>query len=121
MSDDFIIPYQRQSHHLRPSSSPLPHPSFHQGVDHLLLVDEVRCLADEGHERGEVIGPIIEQLARVLALTEAHQACRAVDAGKNGLLGHQFGEKVLRLLQIEWHGEGDNTLHGCWEDKGHCI
>lgn len=74
-------------------------------MNHFLLVDEVRSLADQSHECGEVVGPIIEHLARVFTLAETHQTRRPVDASKNGLLGHKLGEEVLGFLAINRAGK----------------
>ena len=67
-------------------------------MNHLLFIDEVSGLPDESHEGGEVVGPIIQYLAGILALPEAHQTSRSVYTGIDGLLGHQLRQEVLRFL-----------------------
>lgn len=82
-----------------------------QLMDHLFLVDEMRCLVDEGHEGAEVVGPLVEDLVGILSGGELHDAVETIHFGENRLLTHQIRQKFFGfgLLQIQQLGHsGDN-------------
>lgn len=83
-------------------------------MDHLLLGDEVCGFVDEGHERVEFVGPVVQQVIGVFGPLEVDDACQPVHFGVNGLVHHQVGEELLRLLQRE---EQERT----GEEKSECV
>ena len=68
-------------------------------MDHLLLGDEMGGLIDQRHERVELVGPVVEQVVGVLGPLEVDDAGQTVHLGIDGLVHHQGGEELLRLLQ----------------------
>ena len=70
-----------------------------QVMDHLLLGDEMGGLVDQGHEGVELVGPVVEQVVGVLGPLEVDDTGQTVHLGIDGLVHHQGGEKLLRLLQ----------------------
>lgn len=70
-------------------------------VHHFFLMDEVRCLVHQGHQRVEAAGPPVEDLAGIFALPEANHTPWAVNASINGLLHYQIREILFRILTQE--------------------
>lgn len=67
-------------------------------MHHFLLVYQVSCFADKRHERAKVSRPLIENLARIFALSEADYASWTIDASKYCLLCHKLRQILLTLL-----------------------
>lgn len=80
-------------------------------VDALLLVDEMRGPVDELHQRGQIVGPVVQRVARVLGLLEVHDARRPVGLGVDGFADDHLGQELLGFprAQVQQLGHARET------------
>lgn len=70
-------------------------------MDHLLLGDKMCGFVDERHEGVEFVRPVVQQVVGVFGPLEVDDACQPVHFGVDGLVHHQVGQELLRLLKKE--------------------
>jgi len=67
-------------------------------MDHFFLRNEVGGFAHKLHECVDVVRPVIENVIRVLGLSECDDALEAVDLGRHRLVHDQVGEVLFYVL-----------------------